>query len=248
MIDLHTHILPGIDDGSRDVRESLELIRTEQEGGVNVIIATPHFYAQKTSVNGFLERRARAYDKVMEAVSQGSVRSDADQPGRPRILKGAEVYYFPGIGKAEHISSLTTEGTNTLLLEMPFSQWNRSVCSDVEDLIFRQGLKIVLAHVERYLSFQKDRKYWERILSLDLLVQFNAEDIIRRSGLFGPDKKKKFCLEYIRNHDAFLLGSDCHNMTVRRPNLREARDEIARLFGEEKLRVSDRLAQEVTGT
>ena len=243
MIDLHTHILPGIDDGSRDVRESLELIRTECADGVSVIVATPHFYAQKTSVSGFLERRERAYDHLMEQMVQTEQRKEI-----PLIRKGAEVYYFPGIGKAAQIGSLTTEGTNMLLLEMPFAQWDGKVCEDVEELIIRQKLRIVLAHIERYLQFQKNRKYWEKILSMDLLLQFNGEDIIRRNGLFGPDKKKKFCLDYIRDHDAFLLGSDCHNMTVRRPNLREARDEIARLFGEEKLRVSDRLSQEVTGT
>jgi protein-tyrosine phosphatase len=240
MIDLHTHILPGIDDGSRDVGESAKLIEAEKGDGVTTIVATPHFYAQRISVSRFLERRQGAFDSLKKA--------EEEKNGIPCILQGAEVYYFPGIGRADQIPMLTIEGTKTLLLEMPFSQWNDEVCRDVEDLIQKQGLRIVLAHTERYVRFQKDKKCWNRIMDMDVLIQLNAESILRKNTLFGPDKGKRFCLDYIRDHDDFLLGSDCHNLTDRKPNLREARDAIRALYGEGKLTSSDLLAKEVIQT
>ena len=240
MIDLHTHILPGIDDGSRDVRESAKLIESEMVDGVTTIVATPHFYAQRNSVRRFLERRQRAFDSVKE--------SEEGKSGIPRILLGAEVYYFPGIGRAERIPLLTIEDTKTLLLEMPFTQWNDEVCRDVEDLIRKQKLRIVLAHTERYVRFQKDKRCWNKVLDMDVLIQLNAESILRKNTLLGPDKEKRFCLDYIRDHDDFLLGSDCHNLTDRRPNLGQAAKAIRGLYGEAKLTASDLLAEEVIQT
>ena len=240
MIDLHTHILPGIDDGSRSVGESVQMIEAEKAEGVTTIVATPHFYAQRISISRFLERRQQAFDSVKKAVEE--------ETKVPQILVGAEVYYFPGIGRADQIPLLTIEGTKTLLLEMPFAQWNDEVCRDVDDLIRRQKLRIVLAHTERYIRLQKDKKSWDRILDMNVLVQLNAESILRKNSLFGPDRTKRFCLDYIRDHDAFLLGSDCHNLTDRRPNLRQAGEVIRSLYGEGKLTSSDLLAEEVIHT
>ncbi len=240
MIDLHTHILPGIDDGSRSVGESVQMIEAEKADGVTTIVATPHFYAHHISISRFLERRQRAFDSLRKA--------EEGESGNPRILLGAEVYYFPGIGRAEQIPLLTIEGTKTLLLEMPFAQWNDDVCRDVDDLIRKQRLRIILAHTERYVRFQKDKKVWNRILDMDVLIQLNAESILRKNTLFGQDKAKRFCLDYIRDHEAFLLGSDCHNLTDRRPNLRQAGEVIRALYGEGKLTSSDLLAEEVIHT
>ena len=65
MIDWHSHILPGIDDGSRDVSESLALIEKLSEQGVDTVVATPHFYADDNSVDAFLEKRNKAYEAML---------------------------------------------------------------------------------------------------------------------------------------------------------------------------------------
>ena len=86
MIDFHTHILPGIDDGSRNVEESLILLKKESEQDIKKILATPHFYAHKESVSRFLKCREEAYQKM--AVSMSEMQLDIP------VLTGAEVYYL----------------------------------------------------------------------------------------------------------------------------------------------------------
>lgn len=75
-----------------------------------------------------------------------------------KLHLAAEVYYFQGIGSAGMIPKLCVEGTQTLLLEMPFAQWDSAVYADVEKLVQRQKLKVVIAHIERYYEFQKKKK------------------------------------------------------------------------------------------
>ena len=96
MIDFHSHILPGIDDGSKSVEMSLQMLRLLKAQGIDTVAATSHFYATQRSPQRFLFRRQEAWDKLRTAL-------DADAP---RILLGAEVLYFPGISHMEELPEL----------------------------------------------------------------------------------------------------------------------------------------------
>jgi protein-tyrosine phosphatase len=100
-----------MDDGSKRVQESLELLSMLSAQGVDTVIATPHFYANDESVDRFLERRAECYGRLCDALPDGV----------PKMLLGAEVSYYPGISRLEGLSRLCIEGTDILLLEMPFT-------------------------------------------------------------------------------------------------------------------------------
>jgi len=227
MIDFHTHILPGIDDGSKDIDMTEKMLRMEQAMGVSHIFATPHFYGHRRSVESFLERRSKALDKVNELLK-------ADD-SLPRVSVGAEVYYFSGIGRAEQLESLCIEGTNILLLELPFAQWQSDIAKDISELTDRRGLHIILAHLERYEYFQKDRSVWDRIIDMPLTIQLNCEDFINNGSLFRKNRRHKLCLDLLASHDNIIIGSDCHNLTDRRPNLAEARAVIKKKAGAERL-------------
>lgn len=205
MIDFHCHILPGIDDGSRDTEMSLGMLRMEREQGVTEIVFTPHFYAQEDSVTHFLKKREHSVSRLKEAAEQSG------EELLPMHL-GAEVYYFRGMGDASMIPDLCIDDTNTILLEMPFAQWEKNVYEDVTNLIHRQKLNVVLAHIERYYKFQKDKSIWNAIMELPLECQMNA-------GPFQDWKKRHKCMELLKQHDVVLLGSDAHNLTSRCPNL-----------------------------
>lgn len=232
MIDFHTHILPGIDDGSRDLRMTEEMLREERRQGVSTVIATPHFYAGQMSMSSFLERRAEALEKTEQ-------RRRASDELLPEIQAGAEVYYFQGMGEAKGIKRLCIGGSRTILVELPFGQWTREILKDVEELIFRQGLRVVLAHVERYFSLQRDRNAWDRIMALPLTPQINAESFLRRRGLFHPDRERKFSLRFLAEHPGTVIGSDCHNMKDRPPNLAKGREEITTALGAEAFRKAE---------
>ena len=98
MTDFHTHILPGIDDGSKDMDMTEQMLEAEMQQGVSHIFATPHFYAHRRSVDSFLDRRSAAMDKVRKLLES--------RPELPRVTAGAEVYYFPGMGAADQLPLL----------------------------------------------------------------------------------------------------------------------------------------------
>ena len=236
MTDFHTHILPGIDDGSPDIETTSEMIHMEMETGVDCIVATPHFYAHRMTVGGFLKNRSQAICKVREYYDRlsGPV---------PKIMVGAEVYYFAGMGRAKMLPLLTIAGTDTILVEMPFEQWEQRQLEDLQDLIRKQKMKVVLAHVERYIEFQKDKRIWNAVMDMDLIPQINAGSFRhRKEGFFRRDVKRRFCLDFVREHPSFIMGSDCHNMTSRRPNLFEGRRELREALGDQALARSDAAA------
>lgn len=229
-IDFHTHILPGIDDGSRNVEMSLEMLAAQEKQGVGEIVATPHFYAQNDSVNDFLHRRHHSYEKLKAAMEEQGI----DIP----LHLAAEVYYFQGIGGAEMVPQLCIEGTNTLLLEMPFAQWNKAVYADVEKLVRKQKLKVVIAHIERYYEFQKKKDIWEAVMDLPLYKQMNA-------GVFLNWKRRHKAFQLAKEAGTIILGSDCHNTESRKPNLAEGKMVLTKKFGEDYIKEVDQLTKEV---
>ena len=109
-VDFHSHTLPAFDDGAKDVQESLELFRMLSEQGINTVCATPHFNANRMSIDDFLRSRSKAYINLADALPENA----------PTVRLGAEVAYYEGISRLDNLSSLCIEGTNLLLLEMPF--------------------------------------------------------------------------------------------------------------------------------
>ena len=134
MIDFHTHILPGIDDGSRSADESILMLRAMPE--VSHVVATPHFYAWENTPERFLRRRTAAWEQLRERLDDTA----------PDIRLGAEVCYFEGICRSDELHSLCVEGTNVLLLEMPFEKWSSRAFHDLLELGHRAELRVVLAH------------------------------------------------------------------------------------------------------
>lgn len=239
MIDFHTHILPGIDDGSRDIDMTEKMLYMEQSMGVSHIYATPHFYAHRRSIESFLERRNRALEKTKEVLLR--------EPNLPQITVGTEVYYFTGIGRAKQLEDLCIEGTDILLLELPFAQWQSDILEDINDLMDKRGLHIILAHVERYEQFQKSRHVWERLLNMPLTIQLNCEDIISAGSIFRRNHMHKTSMELLSRYENVIIGSDCHNLTDRKPNLDEARVIIRKKVGAERLNQIDKYTDKILG-
>ncbi len=199
ILDFHTHILPGMDDGSRSIEESLSILREECRQGVKTAVLTPHFYAFQNSPGQFLKRREEAWNRLKPHLED-----------MPSLLLGAEVHYFEGICRTEDLGTLCVEGTDLLLLEMPMCRWTTRMVDDVIELNERGDLKIVLAHVERYLAMQPFKTF-ERLLSFGILFQSNV-------SFFADWKTRHKAMSMLKRDQIHLLGSDCHSMGSRRPN------------------------------
>ena len=200
MVDFHTHILPGIDDGSRSVGESVALLRMLMGQGVHAVAATPHFYADRTSPERFLEAREGAWQQLRSYLF----------PELPEVSLGAEVQYFEGISGVKEINLLKIQGSDLLMLEMPFQHWTDRMITDVLELNGRPDMQIVLAHIERYLS-EQPRGIWQYLCRNGILMQSNV-------SFFADWRTRRKAVSMLEKGEIHLLGSDCHNKTNRPPN------------------------------
>lgn len=221
VIDFHNHVLPRIDDGSRSVEESLAMLEIMAQQGVQQIIATPHFYPQDTTPDRFLEKRDAAMDRLQKQLAMHNEGSSY-----PGIYLGAEVYYFAQMSHSEELRKLTIEGTNAILVEMPMSQWTDRMYQELENIRNNLDLIPIVAHVDRYLGRFRDFGIPQRLLELPVLVQANADFILKHTG--------KAC-RMLQRQQIHLLGSDCHNLTDRKPNLGDAVELIRKKLGNETI-------------
>ena len=218
--DFHTHILPGIDDGSRSCAESLEMLRREVRQGITRVIATPHFYAHHDTPERFLRRRDAAWDHLKGAM--------AEEPELPEILMGAEVLYFPGMSESDALSELTIGGKRVILLEMPHAPWTDTMYREMEAIYLKRGITPIIAHIDRYIGPFRTHGIPKRLEKLPVLVQANAEFFLRPAT-------RRMALRMLQAGQIHLLGSDCHNLTSRTPNLGDAVARIRKSLGEETI-------------
>ena len=159
MIDWHCHILPAMDDGSKDVAQSISMLKMLCSQGVDTVIATPHFHANDESVDAFLQRRELSYASLQKEISDLPI----------QILQGAEVRYYQGISRMHELKKLRIADSKLLLLEMPFGKWTEYMTRELVELSRIGGLQIILAHVERYPSMQSIDGM-ERILESGIML------------------------------------------------------------------------------
>lgn len=213
MIDLHSHILPGVDDGSESPEMSCQLLALLRQQGVETVVATPHFYARHDTPEDFLRRRAQAFDRLTQ-----------DAPDAPKILLGAEVAYFNSISHTKALDRLQLGESGLLLVEMPFGSWTQRMIQEICQIPVLTGLTPVLAHVNRYRRADQLPKYQKELLNQGILFQCNAEAFL---SLW----ERRWALGMLRQGQIHFLGSDTHNLTTREPNLGAAADVITRKLG-----------------
>ncbi len=209
-VDFHSHILPAMDDGSADVQESLALLAESTRQGISVMVASPHFYPVNEAPESFLFRRKQAIRRLVEGGYDVNV--------HPRVCVGAEVAYFPGIGRCEDLKRLCVVGTNVVLIEMPFRPWTQAMEKDIYSVQASLGLIPVLVHIDRYPEFY-DQKFIQQLNDRGVVIQINA------SALEAVLTRKR-ALHMLLNGEAQLLGSDCHNCTTRPQRFGTAMDYI----------------------
>ncbi len=232
VIDFHSHILPGIDDGARNLDVSLAMLEKIREQKIDYMAATPHFYASQDQIEKFLDNRERAWDAFWNVIQQKNIKD------RPKFLLGSEVAFFDGISRADEIDRLTLGNTGILLLEMPFEPWTDRNIKEVRYLIEERKLRILLAHLERFVWIPGNKKAVQKILELPVYVQINAE-------CFLDWRHRRAIIKMFRDGVAHVLGSDCHGIHRRVPNLSEGRAVLEKKAGTELLQRIDKQGQEL---
>ena len=221
MTDLHTHILPGVDDGAGTVDDSLAMLYAQYEQGVDTVVLTPHFYPDREDCASFLKRRRAAWESLVQAIC---ALPKQNQLRLPKLILGAEVAYVPGLQKVEHLQSLCIGNTKNMMLELPFYLWDTTLVHQLYDFLGRAGVTPILAHIERYFDIQK-KKVMDEILDLGLPVQVGTETI---GQTFSP------AIKLLKQGRAHLVASDCHDLNYRKPGLQQAMQTVGKRLGRQR--------------
>ena len=204
MIDLHCHVLPGIDDGPETIEGSLALGRASGEAGVRTIVATPHVNrrypndaATIARLVGELNERLRAREIAVE------------------VLPGAEIALTSAVDMApEQLADLGLGGGSWLLVEPPFTPAAAGIDAVVFDIV-RRGHRVVLAHPERCPAFHRDRAVLESLVRAGVLTSITAGSLV---GGFGGDVRR-FALGLVHDGLVHNVASDAHDHSTRPPGI-----------------------------
>ncbi len=217
MIDIHCHILPGIDDGPEDLEESVELARMAVEEGIYACAATPHFY-----VGLYTPDQATIREKVLQLNAALEARNIAF-----RVFPGMEVALTPEvIAHFDDGELLGLNHTSTFLVEPSRHSTPDTIHKACHHLLLRGAIPI-LAHPERNLLLQRDPSFLLDLVRSGLLLQINATSL-------DPLQPRKVwdCARYLLEHRAVhCIATDAHSVDHRPPRLREAVEMAERLLG-----------------
>jgi protein-tyrosine phosphatase len=229
MIDLHVHILPGIDDGPEDLAESLQMCQLAQADGIHTLVATPH-------LNPGLYHSPKKIILAKLAELNQRLQNQSPVAGEPqkidlKILAGADIHlsFFLRQNFSWEDIIFINDHRQYLLLELP----DYFLVEPVKKFLvsFREkGIIPIISHPERNSIFQKDSQILADFIRLGALSQITAMSI---TGLFGK-KAKEAAFSFLRQNLAHLLASDAHSLKSRPPILSKALAEISAHIGPEK--------------
>ena len=209
MIDIHTHILPGIDDGADSVSASAELMRMEAEQGVKEIVFTPHYYGKETA-EVFLAKREEAKKSIEAYIPRGM-----------KVRCGAEIL-LTGVNDPtdETICSLAIEGTKCVIFELPFSShWTDRLLDRIADFIAETGYTPIIAHVERYTEALENPEILTYLVQMGCLIQVNTHAFLGKST-------KRFAFALMKHGLLHCIGTDAHDTKRRAPDYAVAKETI----------------------
>ena len=215
-IDFHTHILSGIDDGAKDIKMSQEMLAVAKQSGAKTVILTPHVDAS-SDFDEFLSVRNEKYRALQKIVKRNPEKF-------PQLLCGAEVLLDTSLSECENARSLCIEGTELLLLELPYTNWNNWYSHEVHNIIKNHGVIPVFAHIERYLDSPRDIQKLEPLISTGAKFQVNASSFLSFS-------KRRIIRELAADGLVSAIGSDAHNLTYRSPDITKSLRAFDKKFG-----------------
>lgn len=222
LIDFHSHILPGIDDGSDSLETSLKMLEISKNQGVDIIVSTSHYYNFRETSSNFIYKRDDALCRLEQHIKE----HDLDLP---EIVPAAEVRLFPELHRDENLGRLCVGNTRNILVEMPFSSWSDWMYNEIYALI-TMGYQPIMAHAERFVGAVKEKEILTKLLSMDVYVQTNAES-------FEDRKMRSLIKKFIKLDRLTVLGSDCHNLGSRISRFDNACNYITKKYGKEYLQV-----------
>lgn len=221
MIDFHSHILPNIDDGSRDIKETFDLIKEAEKAGFNKIISTSHYMEYYYEVDEM--ERSIWINALNTKLQENNINVD--------LYLGSEIYiseYLMNLIDEKKASSINN--TKYILFEMPMYQKTLNLYSVIFEMIKHNKVPI-LAHPERYTFIQDDIELITELIENGVLMQSNFGSF---KGLYGK-KAQKTAKELLKRNMIHFLGSDVHRAGTIYPMIKDILTDIEKIVGKEKI-------------
>lgn len=194
LYDMHTHLLPGIDDGAKDIETALALIQKLKEQGVNHIALTPHYYSNRESLEDFYMKRQEAYDLLCAQKIEGVA-----------FILASEAYITDYIFNNPSIDGLCYQGTRYLLTEFAYASDFSGAAGDMlYKLINNYNVKPVIAHIERYKYLMKHPEVIGELADAGCKMQINLSSL----ASFSDGRK---LLKLLKKGLVHIVGTDTHS-------------------------------------
>lgn len=206
-IDVHAHILPGVDDGSGSMEETIQMLQIALDQGIRTIIATPHY------ITGGKNASVEQLKMVCAQVREEAEKLDKEF----KILLGNELYYSEAI--IEDLKSqkaLTLADSKYVLVEFSVRDSYERIYKGLKDLLY-SGYAPILAHVERYHCLNKKMELINDLSRLGCYIQMNSDSLV--GGIFNSEAN--FNRKLLNNGLIHLIGSDCHSSEIRKPKMKD---------------------------
>ena len=221
MIDFHTHILPNIDDGSRSIEETFNLLTEAKKAGFEGIVSTSHY------IEGYYETNGPEREAWLNAITEAMQSKGIDV----KLYLGNEIYLSENIMKLlEEGKASTINNTSYVLFEMPLNVEPLNLYDVVYEML-QHKIVPILAHPERYVFVQNEPELVYDLIQKGVLMQANYASVI---GHYG-EREKFIVRKFLENNMIHFLGSDVHRQNTIYPKMPEILEELKMIIGEEKL-------------
>lgn len=211
MVDLHCHILHGIDDGARSLEESVHLCRIAAGNAIQLAVVTPHL-VHPENVDEFVRIRDKRIDELRRVLDEQKIPLE--------IVPGAEIFVNDDIFYAPSLDSVTLGGSRYVLIEFDFNGLNINRLIRYVNEFIARGYTPIIAHPERYRFMQQDYDIVNHLADMGVLFQVNSSSL---AG-FGGIETRELAYAMVASGIASFIGTDAHSVAHRPNNLLEQRD------------------------
>lgn len=217
IIDVHNHILPGVDDGARNIKEAADMCALAIEEGIKTIVVTPHYHLGRQAAGN--DRRDNALQQLEEEIEIRGLKLE--------IYRGNEIYYSAQAVEDLHVGKARTMGSSQYVLTefSPGAEYSY-IRMGLNHLI-QEGYRPIIAHVERYKEVVCEKSRIYELMELGSYFQINASGIMGMSGR----KIKAFCNEMLGEELAHFVATDAHDLNSRAPRIGKCADFIIKKYG-----------------
>lgn len=217
-VDMHSHIIPNVDDGANSLDESMKMIKIAYEDGIRTMLATPHYHPIRGKESA--EMILKNYYDLRQKVD--------DEYSDMNLFLGREVYYTTET--AENLQNnrlLCLNDTHYVLVEYSSSVNSDYIIRSVNDIV-NHGYVPIIAHIERYSCTQRNLSFIPEIKDMGAIIQVNVDSIMGESGI----EMKKTCKKLLQNFFVDVIGTDAHNSGSRSPKIKKCAIYLSKKYNE----------------